>query len=881
MHIAIVDPLGSPYDGSTPSKRALGGSESAVVFIARELVKLGIDVDVFNRCSEMDTKANKEFDGVRYWNISGMPLRSEFYSAIIVSRTCKPFISGELPVGGKHILWMHDTFCEGDDQLESLVVQGKIDEVWTLSDWHTTYISQCTHGHRRMMEVLKRKIWVTRNGVNIYKDVDIKDKSYNTFIFNAAVNKGMETLLNDVWPRLKALIPEGKLTVIGGKYPLGYEDEQAKKLNALHAAHSGKNDVCFTGLLKQKDIANHLANAGFMLYPQSFPETFGISTVESLAYGTPVISGRFGAMEETAIDDACYLMDYPVDSNVLYTFDRESHLNKFVNDAYTAWSNKYLWQQKANAALKVREVCGWDKVALQWKQHLFKITDNYLPLEEYHRVQQINHRTHEIFNKRWSNPEEWAYYPEIEKKIHVVVPFFNASQWLSKCVESIKTQNYENYEVHLINDASTENIYEFIDPILDNDLKFHLHSNDENQGALANQVMCITEILDSGSDDIIMLIDGDDALVNDPNVFKKINRLYHEGAEFTYGSCWSMVDNIPLVAQEYPQHVIESKSFKDHQFPWRIPYTHLRTFKFDLFDRIDLADLRDDNGDYFRASGDTALFYALIEQCSPDGIRPVRDILYLYNDAHPNNDYKINNGEQVKNQEIIMKRGSKEWREVLTALEETTTEHLPSRDGPKVLIAIPTAQNIHPETFKSIYDQILPDNCTAHFQYFYGYCIDQVRNLIAHYAIQNRFSHVFFVDYDISFNQFTLKKLLDYDLDIVTGMYIQRKPGEHILELYRKDDYGNDYNVPIEDLPEYMILEAVNGCGMGCCLIKVDVLKEVGYPQFTYHHAIEMKDTISEDVDFCHKAQSKGYNIFVDTTIKCKHHGQTIFEVKE
>jgi hypothetical protein len=54
MLIAIVDPLGSPYDGSTPSKRALGGSESAVVFIARELAKIGIQVDVYNRCEEMD-----------------------------------------------------------------------------------------------------------------------------------------------------------------------------------------------------------------------------------------------------------------------------------------------------------------------------------------------------------------------------------------------------------------------------------------------------------------------------------------------------------------------------------------------------------------------------------------------------------------------------------------------------------------------------------------------------------------------------------------------------------------------------------------------------------------------------------------------------------
>ncbi len=862
MHIAIVDPLGSPYDGSTPSKRALGGSESAVVFIARELVKLGIDVDVFNHCTEMDAKGNRTIDGVQYWDIEGMALRSEAYSVVIVSRTCKPFITGDLPVGNKYVLWMHDTFCENDESLESLVVQGKIDEVWTLSDWHTTYISQCTHGHRRMMEVLKRKIWVTRNGANVYRDVNILKKSRNSFIFNAAVSKGMETLLEDIWPRVKERIPDAYLTIIGGAYPLKEADIQNDKLRELDKKHSNKNDVLFTGLMKQEFVANHLADASFMIYPQSLPETYGISTIESLAYGTPVISGRFGAMEETAIDDACYLMDYPIDSNILYTFNRENHISAFVELVVSAYNNQYLWQQKANAALKVRDICGWDKVALQWKQHIYKKLGEYLPIEEYKRVQEINHRTHEIFNRRWSNPEEWAYYPEKENFIEVIVPFYNASQWLSKCIESIASQNYERYRVHLINDASTDDSHEVAENAT---IKFGIrhnvvqYKNEENLGALANQIRIIKALGES----IIVLIDGDDALVNDPNVFKKINRLYHKGAEFTYGSCWSVVDNIPLVAQEYPKDIIESKRFKDYQLPWRIPYTHLRTFKRSLFDRIDDLDLRDDNGNYFRASGDTALFYALIEQCSPDGIKAVRDILYLYNDAHPNNDYKINNIEQVKNQETIIKRNK-----------------VPKKinKNKRILIAIPTSQNIHPETFKSIYELKVPEGYQVTFQHFYGYCIDQVRNLIAHYTISNYFDYLFCVDYDIGFSSDALEKLLEDQADIVSGMYIQRKPNQHVLELYRNKDNGSQYNVPIEDL-RGTHLHAINGCGMGCCLIKTEVLKEVGYPYFTYHHAIEMRDTVSEDVDFCNKAQSKGFNIYVDTRIKCRHYGQMVFEV--
>jgi glycosyltransferase involved in cell wall biosynthesis len=856
MNICFIDPVGSPYDGSTPYNRALGGSESAVVYSACELAKLGHTVTVYNDCENLDAKSGC-YDGVHYRPYSSIECFSDWYSVAIVSRSTKPFNS-VVPANFK-VLWMHDTFCDGDEQLESLVVQGKIDEVWTLSDWHTTYISQCTHGHRRMMEVLKRKIWVTRNGVNIWRDVEISKKHKNSFVFNAAVSKGMKTLLEDVWPKVISRIPEATLFVIGGAYPLKDSDVQNSKLEELTLKYDGKNNVFFTGLITQESIATYLSQAAFMIYPQSFPETYGISTVESLAYGTPVISGRFGAMEETAIEDGCYLMDYPVDSNVLYTFNRENHLSYFVEMVVNAYNNDYLWQQKANGALKVREVCGWNSVIKQWQQHLFKKLGLYLPKKDYIEVQQINHRVHEIFYKRWSNIEEWAFYPEIEKKIHVVVPFYNASQYLNKCIESIQTQNYENYEVHLIDDASSDSSVEICQSIIHKDPKFHLHKNKENIGALANQVEALMYYIDGEDDDIVVLIDGDDALINDNNVFKKINRAYHNGAKMTYGSMWSMADNIPLVAQEYPDYVFQQKSFRDYRFPWNIPYTHLRTFKLGLFtDRVD-SSLRDSSGSYYKAGGDSALFYGLIECCEKRDVVAIRDILYLYNDLNPNNDYKINSEEQTKNANEILEMKS-----------------IDNSKPKSILIAIPTAKNICSDTFKAIYDLEIPEGYTAHYQHFYGYCIDQVRNLIAHYTISNGFDYLFCVDYDISFSSNTLSKLLTRDKDIVTGLYIQRKPGQHILELYRNTPNGQ-VNIPIKDLRSE--LEEIDGCGLGCCLIKTNVLKSVGYPQFTYHHAIEMKDTLSEDVDFCNKAREKGFKIWADTTIRCRHHGDTTFEV--
>jgi hypothetical protein len=53
VNIAIIDIIGIPYDGTTVFKQGLGGSESAVTLIARELVQLGFDVTVFHNCETM------------------------------------------------------------------------------------------------------------------------------------------------------------------------------------------------------------------------------------------------------------------------------------------------------------------------------------------------------------------------------------------------------------------------------------------------------------------------------------------------------------------------------------------------------------------------------------------------------------------------------------------------------------------------------------------------------------------------------------------------------------------------------------------------------------------------------------------------------------
>lgn len=191
----------------------------------------------------------------------------------------------------------------------------------------------------------------------------------------------------------------------------------------------------------------------------------------------------------------------------------------------------------------------------------------------------------------------------------------------------------------------------------------------------------------------------------------------------------------------------------------------------------------------------------------------------------------------------------------------------------KILIAIPTARYIEADTFKSIYDLEIPDGYETTFQTFYGYRVDQVRNLIADWVV-NGFDYLFAVDHDVTFAPDTLKKMLAHNVDMVSGIYRQRLPEQHI-EIYDLDQK----RMKIEDLYGKPLVR-IGGCGFGCVLVKRHVLARIGYPQFEYHPALNHNNTISEDNDFCKKVTRAGYLIWCDPSILCGHIGSTTMHVE-
>ena len=120
----------------------------------------------------------------------------------------------------------------------------------------------------------------------------------------------------------------------------------------------------------------------------------------------------------------------------------------------------------------------------------------------------------------------------------------------------------------------------------------------------------------------------------------------------------------------------------------------------------------------------------------------------------------------------------------------------------KILIAVPTFENIYPDTFKSIYDL----NTEGHevlFEFVRGYDCATARNRIAQMAIDKNTDYVLMVDNDVVLPKDVLIDLTDDIKDVCLGYYAHRD-GDNIYrgrtcvcKLY--DDSGKKYfNFPLE-----------------------------------------------------------------------------------
>ncbi len=241
-----------------------------------------------------------------------------------------------------------------------------------------------------------------------------------------------------------------------------------------------------------------------------------------------------------------------------------------------------------------------------------------------------------------------------ENKFIIVVPVYNSEEYIKKSIESILAQSYDNYELVVIDDCSTDRTYDIICE-LNEIYNFNVHRNKVRVGSpLANFIRGV-ELHSKNDEDIIITVDGDDWLSGD-DVLTYLNEVYQdEEVYMTYGQ----YEPLSKTYSNYCRPIPNTRTYRKSG-QWLA--SHLRTVKRKLFDKIDRNDLMEKDGEYYVCAGDAAYMYPIIEMAGLKHIKFIEKVLYVYNDINPANEMKINLERQLNTAKEI--RNKKVYDEI-------------------------------------------------------------------------------------------------------------------------------------------------------------------------------------------------------------------------
>lgn len=268
--------------------RGIGGSETAVVEMAKRLAHKGHRVRVYGSCGR---DGEGIYDGVEYRQAHKVELLDlEDPADVLVAWRSIPLLaSAKAKI---KLLWVHDVYAMGGP--DGLLLEA--DRVLALSEWHKGNLVR-HHG------LAPEHVHVTRNGIDLsrFKQeghddgcMHTNDPSYgrpwkcapgcpmardpHKVIYSSSPDRGLESLLL-MWQRIRAQVPDATLHVFYGtdlwKACAASDPALQSRIGTLE--HNlkllEKDGVVMRGKVDQLTLAREMLSAGVWAYPTWFSET--------------------------------------------------------------------------------------------------------------------------------------------------------------------------------------------------------------------------------------------------------------------------------------------------------------------------------------------------------------------------------------------------------------------------------------------------------------------------------------------------------------------------------------------------------------------------------------------------------------------------------
>lgn len=163
-----------------------------------------------------------------------------------------------------------------------------------------------------------------------------------------------------------------------------------------------------------------------------------------------------------------------------------------------------------------------------------------------------------------------------------------------------------------------------------------------------------------------------------------------------------------------------------------------------------------------------------------------------------------------------------------------------------------------------------------------GHPLDQSRNYLVAKALEMKAQWMFFLDSDIILPDGALDTLISRGLPLISGLYKQKPHNGKLWCCGLRDKEGFTFT-SFNDWKEPLLTADV--AGAGCLLIHHTVIERIQkmfpkLPWFQWCNGRGFKPedfpdplmyNTGEDLYFCLLAKAAGFQLHIDTTVRCKH----------
>lgn len=299
MKITFVDFTTFDYSINSVYQIPLGGSQSALCYLAMNLAQLGHDVFLVNHISEPQIAlgvACLPFNCIasKFWS-------QQDYIIILNNSGYVHGIKDQCQESTSFILWtQHDYDQPLVQELRNEAERNAYDFFFMVSEWQKEKFIQ-----EFLLPSEKTLVFRNAIGKNFENLLDaqsplLKQKSKSAILFYTSTPARGLNLLLDIFPEIYRAFPDTKLKIYSSmKVYQVPKTEDELKYGKLYERCRKMPGVEYIGSLPQQQLAQELKEATILAYPNTFPETSCIAVMEAMASSCYVITSELGALPET------------------------------------------------------------------------------------------------------------------------------------------------------------------------------------------------------------------------------------------------------------------------------------------------------------------------------------------------------------------------------------------------------------------------------------------------------------------------------------------------------------------------------------------------------------------------------------------------------